>query len=50
MATVEDDSKTANEKRDAENFSNGQLVSDEGGAVGRGKDREEKTRCNDSLA
>ena len=47
MTTVEDGSNLANEKRDAEN---GQLVGDKGGAVGRGKDVEERIRCNDSVA
>jgi hypothetical protein len=50
MATVEDDSNFTNEKRDAENISNGQLVGDKGGAVGRGKDVEERIRFNDSAA
>ena len=45
MATVEDDSKFANGKRNAERFSNGQLVGGEGGTVSRGNDM-----CNDSLA
>jgi aquaporin related protein len=50
MATGEDDSNFANEKRDAES-SNGQLVlGDKGGAVGRGKNVEERIRCNDSVA
>jgi hypothetical protein len=48
MTMVEDDSNIANDKRDAEKSTiNGQLV--EGGAVGRGKDVEEKIRCNDSV-
>ena len=50
MATVEDDSNFANKKKDAEKFSNGQLVGDKGGAVDRGKDVEENIRCNDSAA
>lgn len=50
MATVEDNDNLANEKRDAENSSNGQLVDENGEAVGRGKDVEERIRCNDSLA
>ena len=50
MATPEDVSNLANEKRDADKSSNGQLVGDKGGAAGRGKDVEEKLRCNDSLA
>ena len=45
--TVEDDSNLANEKTDAEKYSNGQLVGDERGAVG-GKDKE-KMRWNDSM-
>lgn len=40
MATAEDDSKFANEKRDAEKFNNGRLVDGEGGAVSRGNDIE----------
>ena len=47
MATPED---VANEKRDADKSSNGQLVGDKGGAASRGKVVEEKIRCNDSLA
>lgn len=50
MATVEDDNKFANEKRDAEKFNNGQVVGDNCGTVGRGKDVEERIRANDSLA
>ena len=50
MATVEDDSKIANGKRDAERFGNGQLVGGEGGTVSRGNDMEGEIRCNDSLA
>ena len=40
MATAEDDSKFANEKRDVEKFNNGRLVGGEGGAVSRGNDIE----------
>ena len=49
MAAVEDDGNSANEKRDAEKFSNGQAV--DGGAVSRDSERdvEEKIRCNDSV-
>ena len=50
MATVEDDSNSANEKRDAEKFNNEKLVGDKSGPVGRGKDVEEGIRCNDSAA
>ena len=50
MATAEDDSNLAIEKRNAEKFSNGQLVGDKSGAVSGGKDIVEKKRCNDSLA
>ena len=47
MATVED---FPNGNKDAEKSGNGRLVGDEGGGVSRGKDVEEKIRCNDSLA
>ena len=52
MATVEDDSNFGNGKKDAEKCSNEQVqvVGDKSGAVGRGKDVEEKIRCNDSMA
>jgi hypothetical protein len=49
MATGEDDSNFANEERYAES-SNGQFIDDNGGTVSRGKDVEERIRCNDSVA